>query len=70
MVQNSDIGCPKSHCPFNNSTAKILIQKIIVKDFCPKDLKVKKIISVYANVIKPLKQDKKDNKNKKKRFGE
>ena len=55
MVQHLDICYPKSHCLFINTTAKVQIQGIIIKRFCPKKSKAKEIKHAYVNIAKFLK---------------
>ena len=70
MVQDLDIYYSKSHCPSNNIATKVQIQETTVKDSRPKKAKTKDLKSTLfcINAAKFLKQEKKDWKDKKKKF--
>lgn len=56
MVQNSNIYCPKSYCFFNNTTAKVQIQRTAIKDSGPKKPKTKdlKFALLHTNIAELL----------------
>lgn len=70
MVQDLDIYCSRGYCSSNNTTAKIQTQKTTIKNPRPKEAKAKdpKPILFYNNMVEPLEQEKKDQKDKKKKF--
>lgn len=69
-VQNLDIRYLRDHYLSNNITAKVLTQEIIIKDFRHKKAKAKdpKTFLVYSNMAELLEQEKKNWKDKKKKF--
>ena len=70
MVQDSDIYCFRGYCYSNNTATKAQIQGTTVKDYRLKEAKTKdpKPTSSRTNVAKPLKQEKKNQKDTKKKF--
>ena len=64
MVLDSDIRCPKGHCPSNSTAAKVQTQRS--KDSYPKEPKVKETRPApsRAEASKPSEQSRKERKKK------
>lgn len=70
IIQNSDICCFKDYYFSKKTAAKIQTQGITIKDLYPKKPKSKEIKPAHFNTTKPLEQNKKNKKDRKKMFQE
>ena len=70
MVWELNVCYFKNYCPSNNIAAKMQTQKTTIKDFHLEEAKTKNLkpISSSINAAEPLEQEKKDQKDKKKKF--
>lgn len=70
MVWDTDSYYPKDYRFSNNTASKVQIQKIITKDLYSKEPKVKdpKSALIRIDTTKLLEKDKKDQKDKKRKF--
>ena len=60
MVRDSDIHCPRGHCPSNSTAAKMQTQGS--KDSHPEEPKVKEVRPIRAEASEPSKQARKEKK--------